>query len=336
MAVSSSGETLASRFFAMSALTFWLEKPSIDITPRALAFSAVSRNVNWEKALAGIPTFQPSAPVISLRISARRMGGACGGAAGGPAGFTAAGAVGGVCALAGTKPQKAQTAREAIIKPVTFLILFVPLFGGESRSNAQLILTIEFFLRQGKNIIALQTRLCRFKNKVPSRSRCWCWSLCLSLSRRCKKGHILTPVGFICRWDSVGIRINFRFPKQLAGILVISVDHTIRLRSDKNQSASSHHWSVAQKRRTTGVFYAFGREARCGPQRKAPLYGSFIEVIGHYFAPWRPHGNKAVACEQNASERTKVTGRAGWRRIRRVFCVIGGRFAGCWIPKIRY
>src|SRR5712664_2313440 len=144
MAVRSSGERLTSRFFGMSALTFWLEKPSIDITPRALAFSAVSRNVNWGKALAGIPTFQPSAPVISLRISARRMGGACGNDAGGSAGFTAAGAVGGVCALAGTKPQKAQTAREAIIKPVTFLILFVPLFSGESRNNAQLILTIEF------------------------------------------------------------------------------------------------------------------------------------------------------------------------------------------------
>jgi hypothetical protein len=55
------------------------------------------------------------------------MGGACGNDAGGSAGFTAAGADGGVCALAGTKPQKAQTAREAIIKPVTFLILFVPL-----------------------------------------------------------------------------------------------------------------------------------------------------------------------------------------------------------------
>src|SRR5882762_2229460 len=146
MAVSSSGERLASRFFEMSALTFWLEKPSIDITPRASAFSAVSRNVKWEKALAGILTFQPSAPVISLRISARRMGGACGGSAG----FTAADAVGGVCALAGTKPRKAQTAREAIIKPVTFLILFVPLFSGESRSNAQLILTIEFFCGRAK------------------------------------------------------------------------------------------------------------------------------------------------------------------------------------------
>jgi hypothetical protein len=73
------------------------------------------------------------------------VGGACGGAAGGSAGFTAAGAVGGFCALARTKPQEAQTARKAIIKPVTFLILFVPLFSGESRSNAQLIFTIEFF-----------------------------------------------------------------------------------------------------------------------------------------------------------------------------------------------
>jgi hypothetical protein len=78
------------------------------------------------------------------------MGGACGGAAGGSAGFTAAGPVAGVCALAGTKPQKAQTAREAIIRPVTFLILFVPLFSGESRSNAQLILTIEFFFGRAK------------------------------------------------------------------------------------------------------------------------------------------------------------------------------------------
>jgi hypothetical protein len=78
------------------------------------------------------------------------MGGACGGAAGGSVGFTAAGAVGGVCALAGTKPQQAQTAREAIIKPATSLILVVPLFIGESRSNAQLILTIEFFCGRAK------------------------------------------------------------------------------------------------------------------------------------------------------------------------------------------
>src|SRR5258708_20559991 len=110
----------------MSALTFWLEKPSIDITPRALAFSAVSRNINWGKALAGIPTFQPSAPVISLRISAWRVGGACGGAAGGSAGFTAAGTVGGVCALGGVKPPEAQTPTKRIIKPVTFLLFFLP------------------------------------------------------------------------------------------------------------------------------------------------------------------------------------------------------------------